>query len=182
MLYKISYTLAAQLYGLCRHAHNIYLSYLLLSAYSCLYALHCLRNLQRFPTLLVPPHATFLRLLVQLRGGSPSQHIFSATCVQKYKSKILSYSVSIYFGCAGALPIHVVGPWLLQLHISEGVEHFSIVQFSDFSQHERMGYLLNTHSHVLMVVYFELLPNFLWLPWTASASLFFFFISCIYRC
>jgi ethanolamine transporter EutH len=38
---------------------------------------------------------------------------FSATCIQKCRSKILSHSVSIYFGSIGALPIHVPGPWLL---------------------------------------------------------------------
>jgi len=39
----------------------------------------------------------------------------------------LSHSVFIHVGCTGALPNHVVGPWLLYLHISVSIHSSSLL-------------------------------------------------------
>jgi len=59
--------------------------------------------------------------------------------VQKYRRKYF-HSAFIHFGCAGALPVDVVGPWLVGFNTCtfQKVQNTSI-QFCEFSKHERMG-------------------------------------------
>ena len=160
MLYKISYTLAAQLYGLCRHAHTficpIYYSVL----YSCLYALHCLRNLQRFPTLLVPPHATFLCLLVQLSGGSCQLAYFLVLLVYK--------SIKVKYFLIQFLSILVVHVLFLSMQWVLGFYSCTFQKVYNTSIQYNSVYSVSTRGWVI----YSILEQLEYHPWNLLTRLF----------
>ena len=64
-----------------------------------------------------------------------------------YKSIEVKYFLIQYLSTLVVQVLFLPVYWVIGFYsctFLEGVEHFNIVQFSLFSQHERMGYLLNT--------------------------------------